>query len=168
MPKFAANVTTLFNEVPMLERFVRAAGAGFQAVEAQLIYDWPAADLAGALQRQGLSCALFNLPAGNWDAGELGIAALPGREAEFQEGIELGLAYAEALQPGRMHVMAGVPPDDCPPEAARALFLENLGWAADQAAEQGQAARDRAHKLGRLSRLCPADLGGCHRGSGHI
>ena len=88
MPKFAANLTMMFNEVPFPERFAAAAKAGFTAVEFLFPYDYPAADVARWLKENNLKNALFNMPPGNWAAGERGIASLPGREAEFAAGVD--------------------------------------------------------------------------------
>ncbi len=97
MPKLAANLTTLFNEVPFLERFARAAEAGFEAVEFLFPYDHAPGDLAALLARHGLEQALFNLPPGDWQAGERGLAAVPGREGAFRASLETALPYTEAL-----------------------------------------------------------------------
>ena len=86
MPKFSANLTFLFNELPFMDRFEAAAKAGFKAVEYMAPYPYPADDLKTALKDNGLAQALFNLPAGDWDNGERGMACIPGREAEFREG----------------------------------------------------------------------------------
>ena len=93
MPRFAANLSLLFTEVPFLDRFERAARAGFEAVECQLPYAHPAAEIRARLDAHGLRMVLHNLPAGDWDAGERGIACLPGREAEFRAGVEIGRAH---------------------------------------------------------------------------
>jgi len=138
MPRLAANITLLFNEVPFPERFDRAAAAGFAGVECLFPYPWRPADLARRLGDSGLEQVLFNLPAGDWDAGERGIACLPGRQAEFRAGVEKALAYADALGCTRLNCLAGlVPPDLSRPELMDTL-AENLDWAAGQLAAEGR------------------------------
>ena len=132
MPRFAANLSTMFTERPFMARFDAAAAAGFEAVEFLFPYAHPAAEIRGALERNGLALALFNTPPGDWQAGERGLAALAGREAEFRDSIALALDYAAVLQPHRLHVMAGLAQG-----AARAVYLANLAYAAKVAAGQG-------------------------------
>ena len=97
MPKFAANLSFLFQDIEFFERFAAAADCGFHAVEYLFPYDYPAEELKQALAAHRLEQALFNLPPGDWDAGERGLAALPGREAEFGDALGQALGYAEAL-----------------------------------------------------------------------
>ncbi len=97
MPRFAANLSMLFTDVPFLERFSRARNAGFTAVEYLFPYEWPAEELAVQLRANGLEQVLFNLPPGDWDVGERGIACLPERVEEFRAGVEQGIRYARAL-----------------------------------------------------------------------
>ena len=130
MPKLAANLSTLFNEVPFLERFAAAARAGFKGVEFLFPYDYTPGDLAEALRGNGLEQALFNLPPGDWEAGERGLAALPGREAEFQAGLERALPYAQALDCRRVHMMAGIPRESADRLACRDAYVTNLRAAA--------------------------------------
>ena len=137
MPRFAANLTMLYNELPFLDRFAAAAADGFEAVEYLFPYDHPPELLADRLGAHGLRQVLFNAPPGDWEAGERGLACQPGREAEFRQGVERALAYARALQCPRVHVMAGLRPDGLAPEALRATYVDNLRWAADAAASQG-------------------------------
>lgn len=137
MPQFAANLTLLYTELPFLERFGAAAEDGFKAVEFLFPYEYSAAELQQALQAHGLRQVLFNAPPGDWAAGERGLACLPGRQAEFQAGIEQALLYAAALDCPRLHVMAGIAPKDAAPEALRAIYVENLRWAAQRALNQG-------------------------------
>ena len=92
MPRFAANIDWMFRELPFLERFEAAAGAGFEGVEFLFPYDHPAEVIADLLDRHGLTNVLFNFPAGDWPAGERGIAALPGRELEFHDSVELAIS----------------------------------------------------------------------------
>ena len=147
MPRFAANLSMLYNELPFTERFAAAAADGFKFVEYLFPYAWPAEQLAALLKTHGLQQVLFNAPPGGgdvpavidaaWAGGTRGTACLPGREAEFQAGVKLGLRYAAALQCPRLHVMAGLLPASVPREAAHATYVANLRWAAAQAAVQG-------------------------------
>lgn len=120
MPRFAANLSMMYNELPFPERFAAAAADGFEAVEYLFPYQWMPAQLAGWLRDAGLQQVLFNAPPGGtdtasidaaWQAGSRGIASLPGREAEFRNGFLLALEYAQVLQCPRVHVMAGLVPD---------------------------------------------------------
>src|SRR3990170_5558220 len=110
MPRFAANLTMLFNEVPFLDRFERAAKAGFDAVEFLFPYAWPAAEIKARLDDNGLTLALHNLPAGDWDAGERGIACLPDRRAEFRAGVARAIDHAGALGVKQINCLAGKTP----------------------------------------------------------
>lgn len=112
MPKLSANLGMLFTEVEFPERFARAAAAGFTAVEYPSGYDWPAQDLADRLARNGLEQVLLNMPAGDREAGERGLAALPGREAEFRDSVGTALDYAQILGCPRLHAMAGIVTDE--------------------------------------------------------
>jgi len=111
MPKFAANLSMLFQEVEFLDRFALAAEAGFKYVEYLFPYEWSAELLAEHLARHQLQQVLFNLPAGNWLKGEWGIASLPGREHEFREGVDLAIHYAEKLKVKQLSCMAGLLPE---------------------------------------------------------
>src|ERR1700743_2396607 len=108
MPRFAANLTLLFNEVPFLDRFEAAAKAGCTAVEFLFPYAHPAEEVGKRLHANGLTQALFNLPPGNWDAGEKGFAALPDRFADLQQSLHTALPYAQATGVKRLHLMAGM------------------------------------------------------------
>ena len=110
MPRFAANLTMMFNEVPFLDRFKAASDAGFKAVEFLFPYEHSPEEVAAKAKAAGVEIVLFNMPAGNWAAGERGIAGLPGREQEFREGVEKALTYAEHLGVPRLHAMAGIAP----------------------------------------------------------
>ena len=138
MPRFAANLTMMFNEVPFLDRIEAAARAGFEAVEFLFPYDHPPEEVAGRLRAAGVRSALFNLPPGDWARGERGIAALPGREREFRDGVATGLRYAAALGTPVLHAMAGLVAPDADHRAARAVYLENLRWAAAALAREGR------------------------------
>jgi hydroxypyruvate isomerase len=137
MPRFAANLTMMFNEVPFPERFAAAARAGFEAVEFLFPYDHAPADVAAWLKSHGLANVLFNLPPGDWAAGERGIASLPGREAEFRAGVATALEYAKALGTPCLHAMAGLLPAGADRAAHRAVFLDNLRHAARALAPHG-------------------------------
>ncbi len=137
MPRFAANLSLLYPELPFAERFAAAAHDGFQAVEYLFPYAYPAAHLAAWLQDNGLQQVLFNAPPGDWDAGERGIACLPERVAEFRTGFLQALEYAAVLQCPRIHVMAGLAPLNIPPETLMATYQSNLHWAATEAAACG-------------------------------
>jgi hydroxypyruvate isomerase len=130
MPRFAANLSMMFNEVPFLERFGAAKAAGFTAVEYLFPYDFSAEDLAGRLQSEGLTQALFNLPPGDWAEGERGIACLPGREQEFADGVDRAIVYAQALGNRPVHAMAGLRPEGVEPSVYWATYLDNLKVAA--------------------------------------
>lgn len=134
MPQFAANLTLMFTERPFLERFAAAAEAGFRAVEYLFPYDHSAQEVAAALNAAGLTQALFNAPAGDWAAGERGIASLPGREEEFSAGLATAMDYARALDCRQLHVMAGIPGAD---PQARTRYITRLREAAEVAAEAG-------------------------------
>jgi 2-dehydrotetronate isomerase len=137
MPKFAANLSMMYPELPFLDRFEAAAKDGFKAVEYLFPYAYEKAELVARLKANGLQQVLFNGPPGNWDGGERGIACLPGREDEFQAGIAQALDYAAALACPRMHVMAGLMPAGRERDALRPTYVENLRKAAALAARQG-------------------------------
>ncbi len=137
MPRFAANLTMMFNEVPFLERFALAARAGFEAVEYLFPYPFERDQLAERLRENGLSQALHNLPAGDWAAGERGIACLPSRVGEFQDGVETAIAYAKALGCGQLNCLAGVLPPGADREMAERTLVENLRFAARALAPRG-------------------------------
>jgi hydroxypyruvate isomerase len=137
MPRFAANLSLLYNEHAFLDRFAAAARDGFKGVEFLFPYDFDANDLAQRLHDQGLQQVLFNAPPGNWEAGERGIACLPGRQAEFRNGFLTALTYAQTLGCPRIHVMAGIAPPDIPRKELQHTFEDNLAWAAAQSMPQG-------------------------------
>jgi len=137
MPRFAANLSFLFQEVQFLDRFAAAAAAGFAAVEYVSPYDHPAEAIAGLLRQHGLQQVLFNNPAGDWAKGERGVSALPGREREFEQGMAKAFDYAKALRCPRIHCMAGVLPEGTDRAKAEATFVRNLKQAAAEAARQG-------------------------------
>ena len=135
MPRFAANLSLLFSEYPFLKRPLAAARAGFRAVEFHFPYEYEVGAVADGIKAAGVEPVLFNLPPGDWAAGERGLAAASGREAEFMDGLERALIYAEALGVNKLHVMAGVLADDSGRERARATYLDNLQRAAERAAK---------------------------------
>lgn len=130
MPRFAANLSMLFTEAPLLDRFERAAHAGFTAVELQFPYDTPAEQLQQALFRNKQQLVLFNLPAGNWAAGERGIACHPDRVDEFRQSLDTALAYAAALGVPQLNCLAGIRPAQVPVDTARHVLVNNLRHAA--------------------------------------
>jgi hydroxypyruvate isomerase len=137
MPKLSANLGMLFAEAPFLERFGRAAEAGFGGVEYPSGYDWPAQHLADRLASNGLEQVLLNMPAGDREAGERGLAALPGREAEFRESVGIALDYAKALSCPRLHAMAGVVMGEARRGEMEEAYIGNLKYAARACAEAG-------------------------------
>jgi hydroxypyruvate isomerase len=136
MPKFSANLSFLFLDLPFLDRFAAAAKAGFRAVEFAFAYDHPPAEIARRLADHGLTQALFNLPPGD-RSGDRGLAALPGREAEFRAGLDRALVLARATGCKRLHVMAGNYPADADRALGEAVYLDNLRIAADAMAGDG-------------------------------
>lgn len=136
MPQFAANLTMMFNEVPFLDRFKAASDAGFTAVEFLFPYEHSPGEVASKAKAAGVQVVLFNMPAGNWAAGERGIAGLPGREAEFRESVDKALAYAEPLGVPRLHAMAGVAPAGADPAECRVTLISNLKYAAGKLAKR--------------------------------
>ncbi len=136
MPKFNANLTMLFTEFDFYDRFDRAANAGFSGVEYLFPYEWPAAELAEKLQQNNLEQVLHNLPGGDWAGGERGIACLPGREGEFQDGVGQAIEYAKALKCPILNCLAGLTPDNVPGETVKEVLINNLRFAADALAKE--------------------------------
>jgi len=139
MLAFSANLTLLFNEVSFLDRFRKAADAGFRAVEFQFPYAYTIDDIADRLDRCGLELVLHNLPAGDWQGGDRGIACLPDRIGEFQDGVGRAIEYATALGCRRLNCLAGVAPQGAPNDRLRDTLVENLRFAAHSMAEAGVA-----------------------------
>jgi hydroxypyruvate isomerase len=131
MLRFCANLTMMFNEVDFLSRFEQAAKAGFKGVEYLFPYAWEKQELAEQLQKFGLTQALHNLPAGDWAAGERGIACIPGREGEFQDGVELAVEYAKVLGCNQLNCLVGLNPPDVAADRIRATLIHNLRFAAE-------------------------------------
>ena len=130
MPKFAANLTMLFTELPFMQRFEAAARAGFEAVEYLFPYPFDRNELAAALKANGLQQVLHNLPAGDWDAGERGIACHPGRVSEFREGVAQAIVYASTLGCPQVNCLVGKLPQGVGADEARATLVQNLRYAA--------------------------------------
>ena len=135
MPKFAANLSMMFTEWGFLDRFAAAAGAGFTAVEYLFPYAFEPDEIGTRLANNGLTQALFNLPAGNFDAGERGLAALPERAAEFRSSVATALRYAEATGVKRLHVMSGNADSNDP--KARAAYEDAIRYAVEHIGAQG-------------------------------
>src|SRR5258707_15875727 len=135
MPRFAANLSMMFSEVPFLDRFEAAAKAGFIAVEFLFPYDHPAEEVGKRLRAAGLTQALFNLPPGNWEAGEKGFAALPQRFDDLQQSLRTALPYAKATGVKRLHLMAGIADRKDPRTVA--AFRKSVAWAAEFLAPEG-------------------------------
>ncbi|MBR9786466.1 MAG: hydroxypyruvate isomerase family protein [Vibrionaceae bacterium] len=137
MAKFAANLTLLFTEVPFMERFEKAHRAGFKAVEYLFPYAYEPQELADKMQQFGLEQALFNMPPGNWDAGEKGFAAIPGREDDFKASVETALMYANKLNCKKVHAMSGIVDERFTREQHVETFIANIRYAADKFVEHG-------------------------------
>jgi hydroxypyruvate isomerase len=132
MPKFAANLTMLFNEVPFLDRFERAASTGFKAVEFLFPYAYSPSEIKDQLERFDLKLVLHNLPAGDWDAGERGIACLPDRVDEFRAGVAKAIEYAKVLQVPQLNCLAGKIPTGADIQLLQKTFISNLQYAATE------------------------------------
>jgi hydroxypyruvate isomerase len=137
VPRFAANLSMMFNEVAFLDRFAAARAAGFEGVEFLFPYDYPAADLRSRLSGEGLTQVLFNMPPGDWTNGERGLACVPGRQVEFREAVKKALDYAAALECRQVHCMAGILPAGVSTTTATAVYAANLAWASEQAKPAG-------------------------------
>lgn len=137
MPRFAANLSMMFTELPFLDRFAAASAQGFKAVEFLFPYDFPAAEIAKRLADNGLSQVLFNAPPGDWANGERGTACLPDRREEFRESVKKALDYAAALSCPRLHLMAGLAPAGVAHDTLTGTYVANLDWAADLCAAAG-------------------------------
>jgi hydroxypyruvate isomerase len=137
MPRFAANLTMLFTELPFMERFEAAAKAGFKAVEYLFPYAYDKKELTAALRANGLQQVLHNLPAGNWDGGERGIGCHPDRVSEFREGVGMAIDYATALGCPKLNCLLGKLPAGVSPEQARKTTVENLRFAARELQSAG-------------------------------
>ncbi|MCO5107705.1 MAG: hydroxypyruvate isomerase family protein [Burkholderiaceae bacterium] len=140
MPRFAANLSLMYTELPFLRRFEAAAADGFRAAEFLFPYEFAEAEVAGALRASGLRQVLFNAPPGDMAAGDRGTCGVPGREDEFRAGVERAIGYAAALGCPRLHLMAGLAGDAGDPTQRarqRATYVANLRWAARRLAREG-------------------------------
>jgi hydroxypyruvate isomerase len=137
MLKFSANLTMLFNEVPFLERFTAARKAGFRGVEYVSPYEFYPGDIADRLKANRLQQVLFNLPVGDWAAGERGIAVMADRRDEFRAGVAKAIAYAKALGCQQVNCLAGIAPAGADPKLLRETFVENLRYASGELARAG-------------------------------
>jgi len=137
MPRFAANISMMYNEHPFLDRFAEASEDGFKGVEFLFPYAFPAADIKACLTEHGLALALFNMPPGNWEGGERGLASIPGREEEFARSIDTALEYAHVLGNNRLHAMAGLIKPDQDRARHRATYVKNIALAAERARPHG-------------------------------
>jgi len=137
VPKFAANLTMLFGEQPFLNRFAAAKAAGFSGVEYLFPYDFDKADLREQLHQHGLTQVLHNLPAGNWAAGERGIAILPDRVDEFRDSVARAVDYAKALDCRQLNCLVGIAPDGADVFDLNEVLVGNLRFAADVLAKAG-------------------------------
>lgn len=135
VPRFAANLSMMFTEVPFLDRFKAAAQAGFKAVEFLSPYEHPVHVVEQAAKECDLTVSLFNLPPGDWAAGDRGISCDPERRAEFRRGVDSALSYAKALGTQHLHAMAGITPPNTQEDQCRTTLVENLRFAADRLAE---------------------------------
>ena len=138
--RFAANLSTLFTGLPLAQRFAAARAAGFGAVECQFPYALAASELADLLHDNALELVLFNLPPGDFDKGERGIACHPDRVGEFQDGVGRALEYAAASNCKQLNILAGIAPEGVAAERLRAVLVANLRFAAGQLAAAGVAA----------------------------
>lgn len=139
MPKFCANLTMLFNEHDFLDRFDAAARAGFRGVEYLFPYPYAKGELVERLQKNRLTQVLHNLPAGDWAKGERGIACIPRRQGEFQDGVGRAIEYATALGCKQLNCLAGIAPKDVPADKVRETFIANLKFAAAKLSDAGIA-----------------------------
>jgi hydroxypyruvate isomerase len=137
MPKFAANLTMLYNELGFLDRFRAARTDGFTGIEFLFPYTFSKAQLGEALAENGLVQVLHNLPAGDWEAGDRGIACLPDRSGEFQDGVGLAIDYAKALQCPQVNCLAGIAPKNVSSDKIRQTFVDNLKFSAKKLADAG-------------------------------
>jgi hydroxypyruvate isomerase len=137
MPKLAANLSTLFKELPFLDRFAAAAKCGFHGVEYQYPYEWPASDIASRAQSAGVEVVLHNMPRGDPERGEHGTACLPGREQRFRDDLERAIDYARTVRCRQLHCMAGVAPPGVDPWRLHATYVANLKHAADRLRAEG-------------------------------
>jgi hydroxypyruvate isomerase len=139
MPNFAANLSMMYTEIDFLDRFAAAAKHGFRGVEFLFPYAYKPAEIADRLRAGGLTLALHNMPPGDWDGGERGLACLPDRVGEFRDGVGTALDYVTALGGKLLHCMAGNRPDGVPEGTLRETYVANVRYAADEAKKRGVA-----------------------------
>lgn len=137
MVQFAANLSMLFSEVDFLDRFEAAAKAGFKGVEYLFPYDFEADEIAARLETHSLKQVLFNTPAGDWAAGDRGLACNPNRVQEFRDGVGKAIEYAQALDCGQLHCMAGIAPGGADADILRRTYVDNLKFAAGEMEKAG-------------------------------
>ena len=137
MPRFAANLTMLFNEVPFMQHFAAAAKARFKGVEYLFPYDFPAEELAKQLSTHGLTQVLHNLPAGDWGKGERGIAIFPDRVDEFKAGVTKAISYAKALKCTQLNCLVGILPQGADAKKHHDTLISNLKFAASALKNEG-------------------------------
>ena len=137
MPNFAANLSMLYTELDFLDRFAAAAQFGFAGVEYHFPYAYPREQLADRLHQHSLEQVLYNLPAGDWASGERGIACLPHRVGEFQEGVGTAIDYAQALACTQINCLAGIAPKNIAPDQVLETFIANLRFAAEKLGAAG-------------------------------
>lgn len=137
MPNLAANLTMMFNEVEFLQRFDAAADAGFKGVEALFPYGYDKNQLSDILNNRNLEFVLHNLPPGDWDAGERGIACIPDRVGEFQDGVEAAIEYATILNCKQLNCLSGIAPKSANKDIVTETFISNLKFAADALQNKG-------------------------------
>jgi len=137
MVQFASNLSMMFNEVDFLDRFSAAAKAGFRGVEYLFPYDFTADEISARLMDNDLKQVLFNTPAGDWDAGERGLACNPGRIDEFRDGVAKAIEYAKVLECDQLHCMAGLTPEGADAGAVRSTYVDNLRFASAQMGKAG-------------------------------
>jgi len=137
MIRLSANLSTMFTEFPFLGRFEQAEISGFKGVEFWFPYQWGLDEIAEKLNKHSLEVVLYNLPAGDWEAGDRGIACIPGRENEFHESLSLGIRYAKALGCQLLHCPVGIAPMELPEATTRRTLVENLRFAAEATEREG-------------------------------
>jgi hydroxypyruvate isomerase len=137
MPKFSANLSFLFKELDFLSRFSAASEAGFSAIEFMSPYEFDAKTLLAGLKEAGLDLILHNVPSGNWEAGDRGIACHPDRVEEFREGVQRAIEYAQILNVPNINCLAGIQPGNVSDEQARRTLVENLRFAARRFSSEG-------------------------------
>jgi hydroxypyruvate isomerase len=137
MIRLSANLSTMFPEVPFLDRFEQAAISGFKGVEFWFPYQWELDKITEKLNKHSLEVVLYNLPPGDWEAGDRGIACIPGREDEFHQSLSLGIRYAKALGCQLLHCLAGIAPTELPAAITRKTLVENLRFAAEATEREG-------------------------------